>query len=216
VFTFNFFTFNSQRFFSPYSVRCVDSALNILSPEIYDDAVKDWESQFPAFAKWGWGPTVQAEKWNGRHAMFGWLFICATAYAKGHGLIPDADALLDVKEWGSLAIISGKQTITNERAVILFANVHFFVWSLVSAFAPPNWLDPLFLDPNSDRYDSLIAREKSPFGYLPALKPGFTEETEAIHGRFAMVGLTALIFSTALTGKPMLDIVNEWVGGAYY
>jgi hypothetical protein len=31
-----------------------------------------------------------------------------------------------------------------------------------------------------------------------------------------MVGLTALIFSTALTGKPMLDIVNEWVGGAYY
>jgi hypothetical protein len=28
--------------------------------------------------------------------------------------------------------------------------------------------------------------------------------------------LTALVLATAFEGKDMLDIVNEWVGGAYF
>lgn len=201
------------------SARLSYSALDAINPASmfnYDDAVKDFEYQFPQFAKWGWGPTVQAEKWNGRHAMFGWFFICATAYCKGHGLIPDPDALLDFKEWGTLATISGKTTITNERAIILIANVHFFAVSLLATICPLPFTDPLLLDPNHPNYEKAVEQGKNPYGYLPALKLGLTEEAEIINGRLAMVGLAALIFATAFEGKPMLDIVNEWVGGAYY
>ena len=148
--------------------------------------------------------------------MFGWVFICATAYCKGHGLIPDADLPLDLKEWGSLAIISGKETISNERALILIANVHFFAVSLLSTIAPLPFTDPLLLDPTSPSYERAAARNSEPFGYLPALKLGLTEEAEALNGRLAMLGIFTLIMATAIEQKPMLDIVNEWVGGAYF
>jgi hypothetical protein len=42
----------------------------------------------------GVGPTTKAERWNGRHAMFGWVALLATAYVKSHGLIPNADVPL--------------------------------------------------------------------------------------------------------------------------
>lgn len=186
------------------------------SAEVYDDAVADWQKQFPQFAKYGWGPSVQAEKWNGRHAMFGWVFICATAYAKGHGLIPDADSLLSLKEWGTLATISGKETISQERAVILIANAHFFAVSLMATIAPLPFGDSLLLDPNDPMYDTMAQRNKNGFGYLPAIKLGITEEAEIINGRLAMVGIAALLAATAIEQKNMLDIVNEWVGGLYY
>lgn len=178
------------------------SALQISAPEIYEDALADWEKQFPAFSKWGWGPSVQAEKWNGRHAMFGWFFICATAYCKGHGLIPNADMALDFKEWGTLATISGKNTITNERAIILMANAHFFGVSLMATMCPLPFSDPLFIDPNNPNYDTVVARNKEGYGYLPPMKTGLTEEAEIVNGRLAMVGLTSLLMYTAISGKP--------------
>lgn len=62
------------------------------------------------------------ERWNGRHAMFGWVVIVATAYAKGHGLIPNPEAALSIKEWGTLAILAGPKTISNEvRAFVCAA-----------------------------------------------------------------------------------------------
>jgi hypothetical protein len=197
-----------------------DSPANMKAPFAYDDfvkeAVSEFDYEFPQFSKWGWGPSVQAEKWNGRHAMFGWFFICATAYCKGHGLIPDADTILDFKEWGTLATISGKSTITNERAIILIANVHFFAVSLLATLCPLPFSDPLLIDPSSPLYGKVKEQNENPYGYLPAFKAGLTPEAEIINGRLAMLGIMALIFATALEGKPMLDIVNEWVGGAYY
>lgn len=190
--------------------------MNIVNPEVYENAQKEWASQFAPLDKWGWGPSVQAEKWNGRHAMFGWFFICATAYCKGHGLIPDADMPLDLSQWGTLATISGKDTITNGRAIILIANAHFFALSLLATICPLPFGDSLLLDPNHPEYDRMVERNNSPFGYLPALKFGLTEEAEIVNGRLAMVGLIALVTATAIFDKPMLDIVNEWVGGAYY
>ena len=35
-------------------------------------------------------------------------------------------------------------------------------------------------------------------------------------GRMAMMGLINLFAYSAITQKPMLDVINEWVGGAYY
>jgi hypothetical protein len=186
------------------------------APSAYEDAIADWEKQFPAFAKYGWGPSVQAEKWNGRHAMFGWFFICATAYAKGNGLIPDPDTLLDFSTWGTLATISGKTTITNERAIILVANAHFFALSLMATISPLPFSDPLLIDPNHPLYEKTVEKNKSGYGFLPAFKAGLTEEAEIINGRLAMLGLTTLLLATVIEQKPILDIVNEWVGGAYY
>jgi len=183
---------------------------------MYDDAQADWAEQFPGFVQYGWGPTVHAEKWNGRHAMFGWFFIMCTAYAKGHGLIPDADMALDFSKWGTLATISGKETITNERAIILIANAHFFAVSLMATICPLPFNDTLLLDPNHPNYEATKARNDQPFGYLPAFKLGLTEEAEMINGRLAMLGIISLIGYTAVSGKDMINIVNEWVGGAYF
>jgi hypothetical protein len=185
-----------------------------VNPKVYEDAVADWEMQFPEFAKYGWGPSVQAEKWNGRHAMFGWFFICACAYAKGHGLLPDAATFVDFKTWGTLATISGKETISMERAIILVANAHFFGVSLMATICPPPFGDSLLIDPSHVSYEA--NKNKKGYGYLPAMKLGLTEEAEIINGRLAMLGIMTLLMATAIEGKPMLDIVNEWVGGAYF
>jgi len=192
------------------------SSLNIANPEMYEAAQAKWAEEFKPLAKYGWGPSVHAEKWNGRHAMFGWFFICCTAYAKGHGLIPDMDVPLNLKEWGTLATITGKGTITNGRAVILLANAHFFAISLMATICPLPFGDSLLLDPDDESYEKSMARNNEPFGYLPAFKSGLTEEAEMINGRLAMLGLISLIFATAIEQKPMLDIVNEWTGGFYF
>jgi len=181
-----------------------------IDASVYQDAQADWEQQFPAFAEWGWGPSVQAEKWNGRHAMFGWLFICATAYCKSHGLIPDPETALSFKEWGTLATISGANTISNERAIILVANAHFFALSLMATIAPLPFGDSLLIDPNHPNYEKMAERNKNGFGYLPALKGGLTEEAEILNGRLAMVGIAALLVTTVVEQKPMLDIIYEW------
>ena len=175
----------------------------------------EWEEEYPDFAKWGWGPSVHAEKWNGRHAMFGWVVICATAYAKGHGLIPNPDQTLDFAQWGTLATISGKNTITNERAIILIANVHAFMVGIAATICPLPFSDPLLLDPNQgEAYERAV--NTKPYGLMPAMKMGVTEEAEMMNGRMAMFGLVAVVTTAFIEGKPILDVVNEWVGGLYY
>jgi hypothetical protein len=127
----------------------------------------------------------------------------ATAYCKGHGLIPDPEMTLDFKEWGTLATISGKNTITNERAIILIANAHFFAVSLMATIAPLPFGDGLLVDSNHPNYESNKARNAEGFGYMPAFKAGLTEEAEILNGRLAMLGLGALIVATAVEQKPM-------------
>ena len=183
---------------------------------VFEEAVSEWEAEYPDFAKFGWGPSVHAEVWNGRHAMFGWVFLCATAYAKGHGLIPNMDVPLDLKEWGTLATITGKGTITQGRAIILAANMHFFAISLMATICPLPFGDSLLLDPDDESYEKSMERNSKPFGYMPEFKTGLTEEAEIINGRLAMLGLISLIFATAIEQKPMLDIVNEWTGSFYF
>ena len=191
--------------------RCLEpnhSDLNLISDSVFEDATSEWKEEYGPFSKFGWGPSVQAEKWNGRHAMFGWVMICASAYAKGHGLIPDADVPLDFKECGTLATISGKNTLTHERAFILMANVHAFMVGLMATIAPLPFWDKLLLEEGEE--------DAEPYGVIPAFKGGITPEAEMFNGRMAMLGLCTLLGYSATSGKPMLDIVNEWVGGLYY
>ena len=89
-----------------------------VSMSVFDKAVKDWAAEYPAIYNVGWGPTTKAERWNGRHAMFGWVALLVTGYCKGHGLIPNPETALDLKEWGTLAYLYGG-SISNERAIII-------------------------------------------------------------------------------------------------
>ena len=56
-----------------------------------------------AVAKYGFGPSVKAERWNGRHAMFGWFMILGTAVMQKYGLFPNPDVPLNYKDWGAPA-----------------------------------------------------------------------------------------------------------------
>ena len=66
---FNFDPFLSILIVFVFDFCSVAASSGLTPPGVYEDAVADWEKQFPQFAKYGWGPSVQAEKWNGRHAM---------------------------------------------------------------------------------------------------------------------------------------------------
>jgi len=191
--------------------------------KMFEAGMEKFATDFPGFAKWGWGPTVHAEKWNGRHAMFGWFFICCTAYFKGHGLIPDSTTMLTFKDWGTLALIAGGGTkeavfIQQERAVILFANVHCFCVGLFATIAPLPWSDPLLLDPNQGAAYERAVNTK-PYGMLPDCsfdKWGLTETAEIMNGRMAMFGLIMLLGASLVDDTSMIDVVNQWVGGLYY
>ena len=87
--------------------KYTDSTLKSSPGGFMEQGTEMFQEQFPEFNSYGWGVSVKAERWNGRHAMFGWAFIIATGYCKAHGLIPDPEKLLDFKQWGTLAIISG-------------------------------------------------------------------------------------------------------------
>lgn len=38
---------------------------------VFDDGMTQFKADYPWLGKYGFGPTVKAERWNGRHAMFG-------------------------------------------------------------------------------------------------------------------------------------------------
>ena len=168
-----------------------------------------FQEQFPEFNSYGWGVSVKAERWNGRHAMFGWAFIIATGYCKAHGLIPDPEKMLDFKEWGTLAIISGGKgggvTITQERAIILVANIHFLMISLCAACCPLPFQDTLLLEPGEP--------DEEPAGLVPAFDTGLTPAAELWNGRLAMLGLIIFAVDSMVYQIPFLNAVDNALGG---
>jgi len=145
--------------------------------------VNAWKKEYPSIYAAGWGPTTKAERWNGRHAMFGWIALLFTGYAKSHGLIPNPDTLLDTKEWGTLAYLYGG-SITNERAIIivgesfrmrgccvcnvpvgltpcalpsLAGHLHLLLFSICAAVAPLSGQDKLYLEKVTDRVGAVAA-----------------------------------------------------------
>jgi hypothetical protein len=140
---------------------------------VFDDGVKLWADTYPWAYSVGWGPTTKAERWNGRHAMFGWIALLATGYAKGHGLIPDADVLLSTKEWGTLAYLYGG-SISNERAIIIVAHLHLLLFSVFAAVAPLSFQDKLYLSPGE--------KDEPAAGLIPKASPGLTLGAELLNG----------------------------------
>ena len=69
----------------------------------FDKGKANFQADFPWLAKYGFGPSVKAERWNGRHAMFGWFMILSTAVMQKYGLFPNPDVPLQYKDWGARA-----------------------------------------------------------------------------------------------------------------
>lgn len=190
--------------FAPARMAVKNSRMVAPSMSIFDKAIDEWKKEYPVAYNLGWGPTTKAERWNGRHAMFGWVALIATGYAKSHGLIPNAEALLDTKEWGTLAYLYGG-AITNERAVIIVAHLHFLLWSICAAVAPFSGQDKLYLSPGE--------KPEPAAGLIPKISPGLTMDAELLNGRLAMLGLTVLLIVSTVYQTPILDVINTGLGG---
>ena len=156
--------------------------------------MKDFAKNSPQFASRGFGVTVNAERWNGRHAMFGMVAMVATAYLQGHGLIPDADKVLDIKQWGGLAQVGFGETITNERAIVMIAHVHVLMVSIFAAVAPFRFQDSLA--------KNIGYTPEAPAGLIPPFKTGLTPEAELINGRLAMLGIISITMVPAALPRP--------------
>jgi hypothetical protein len=168
-----------------------------------------FKADYPWLAKYGFGPTVKAERWNGRHAMFGWLVIISTAECQKWGLFPDAAATtpLAYKDWGALTQLGFGQYISNERAIIMIAHIHALVISMAAAFGPRVLGDSLtLLDGEED---------EEAYGLFPPFngQTGLTPAAEMYNGRMAMMGLIAVVIASFTSGKDIIEVVNIATGG---
>ena len=174
---------------------------------VFDDGMSNFKADYPWMAKYGFGPTVKAERWNGRHAMFGWLMIIGTGYAKAHGFFPDAAQALTYEKWGALTQMGFGEYISTERAIIMIAHVHALGVSMAAAFGPQVLGDTLtLLDGEAD---------EEPYGLFPPFngQTGLTPAAEMYNGRMAMMGLIAVITASLASGKDILEVVDLGLGG---
>lgn len=136
----------------PADVAKEDKALSGIP--VTERAAKAWATLSPLAAAKGYGLTTKAERWNGRHAMAGWIILLLTGKHMGghlftafaplthsfilwslclgwghaHNAIPQGQ--LDPKVWGQWVITSfdaatgAYQTISEERASILAFHLH--------------------------------------------------------------------------------------------
>lgn len=175
---------------------------------VFTQAMEDYKKDFPAFAERGWGATVKAERWNGRHAMFGFLVLVATGYCKGHGLIPDASVPLDMQTWGVIGSLGDNSAISMQRAIILVAHIHVLMVSIAAAIAPFSFQDKLLLEPGE--------KDEAPSGLFPEFKGGLTKEAEMWNSRVAMLGIICLVATSAATNTPILDVLNLSLGNLLF
>jgi len=178
----------------------------VAKADTFSQGMDQFKSLVPEIASNGWGVSAKAERWNGRHAMFGWVFIIATGYMQKEGLFPDADKMLSLKDWGTLAeIVPSATTITNERAIIMIANLHALCISILATFCPLSFQDTLLLEAGEP--------DEEPAGLIPAMEPGLTPAAEIMNGRLAMLGLTVVAGYSLIYQIPFLTAVDQMIGG---
>ncbi|EOD24001.1 hypothetical protein EMIHUDRAFT_310333 [Emiliania huxleyi CCMP1516] len=181
----------------------------------FEKGMSQFAADYPWLAKYGFGPTVKAERWNGRHAMFGWAAILATGVAKAHGWIPDGSTALTYADWGGLAQQGFNTYISNERAIIMIAHVHALAVSAAAAFGPQVLGDSLtLLDGEEDEAPEL--RLSEPYGLFVNGAFGLSPAAEMANGarsRLAMLGIIAVVITSAISGKDILEVVDIGTGG---
>merc|ERR1719482_1128074 len=173
----------------------------------FDKMMASFKTDYPWLAKYGFGLSVKSERWNGRHAMFGWAAIIATAVAKKYGVFPDPAKALAYKDWGALTQMGFGQYISNERATIMIAHIHALGVSMAAAFGPQVLGDTLTLNDGEE--------DEEPYGIIVPIRGnyGLTPAAEMINGRIAMLGIVVVVFSSFASGKDILELVDIGVGG---
>jgi len=190
-------------------IRCPPVSMTLSTDEAangFDKYMNGFKKTFPLLAKFGFGLTVKSERWNGRHAMFGWAAIIATAVCKKYGVIPDPAVALKYADWGALTQMGFGQYISNERATIMIAHIHALGVSFAAAFGPQVLGDTLTLNDGEE--------DEEPYGIVVPIRGnyGLTPAAEMINGRLAMLGIVVVVFSSFASGKDILDIVNIGIG----
>merc|ERR1719379_955901 len=173
----------------------------------FDKMMSQFKNDFPFLARWGFGPTVKSERWNGRHAMFGWAAIIATAVCRKYGGFPDPAVALQYKDWGALTQLGFGEYISEERAAIMIAHVHALGVSFAAAFGPRVLGDSLTLENGEE--------DEEPYGAIIPIRGnyGLTPAAEMINGRIAMLGIVVVVFSSFASGKDILELIDIGVGG---
>lgn len=193
---------------APVAVRSTSTTrMGVVLP-VFTKAMEEFKNEYPQFASRGWGATVKAERWNGRHAMFGFLVLVLTGYVKGHGLIPDPTTPLDIAQWGVLGTLGDTGGITTERAVILVAHIHVLFVSVAAALAPFSFQDKLLLGAGE--------ADEEPAGLFPPLSPGLTKDAELWNSRVAMLGIICLVVTAVATDTSILDVLNNCLGNLLF
>jgi len=191
-------------------VHQASSRSSAVQATVFEEGMSQFSADFPWLAKNGFGPSVKAERWNGRHAMFGWFMILLSGYMKAHGLFPGADVALTYEKWGALTQLGFNQYISNERACIMIAHIHALAVSAAAAWGPQVLGDSLTLvDGEAD---------EEPYGLFPPLmgQGGLTPAAEMWNGRLAMMGIIALVLTSCASGKDILEVVDIGTGGLLF
>merc|ERR1711937_180812 len=131
-------------------------------------------------------------------------------YMKSHGLFPAGDQALKYADWGALAQLGFGQYISNERACIMIAHIHALTVSACAAWGPQIIGDSLtLLDGEAD---------EEPYGLFPPLmgQGGLTPAAEMWNGRLAMLGLIAVILTSAVSGKDILEVIDIGTGNVIF
>lgn len=164
----------------------------------------------------GLGPTAKAERWNGRHAMAGWVCLLATGYAKSHGLFPEGG--LDFHQWGTWVIVNsdgagGFNTISAERAYIFLAHVHLLAVGVFATFAQFSGAGGVALP----TYDTLLLqkgeKDEPAAGLFPPIRAGLNKDAELLNGRVAMLGLIVVVMTSLINGTDVLTTIDQGLGG---
>lgn len=164
----------------------------------------------------GFGPTAKAERWNGRHAMAGWVCLLATGYAQSHGLFPEGG--LDYKQWGTWVIVNsdgagGFNTISAERAYIFLAHIHLLAVGVFATFSQFSGAGGVALP----TYDTLLLqngeKDEPAAGLIPPLRAGLNKDAEMLNGRLAMLGLIVVVMTSLINGTDVLTTIDQGLGG---
>merc|ERR1719231_1007556 len=126
---------------------------------------------------------------------------------KSHGLFPAGDVPLKYDDWGALTQMGFGQFISNERACIMIAHIHALGVSAAAAWGPQVLGDSLtLLDGEAD---------EEPYGLFPPLmgQGGLTPAAEMWNGRLAMLGLIAVITTSVISVKDILEVIDIGVVG---
>lgn len=84
----------------------------------------------------------------------------------------------------------------------------FYYFSICAAVAPLSFQDKLYLQKGEEHEPAA--------GLIPSAQPGLTKSAELINGRLAMLGLVALLTVSIVNQTPILDTINQGLGGLLF